>query len=301
MPTSKRERLRAAAIALRNLFLGANISTLTIGSPRGMVHYASEALFLRRALAGRRGLPEQQVWDAFGMTGDLAVRLANVETPTWSAVQPSYLADIVNLCRLCVMLRPRVVFEIGTYHGYSTLHLALNTGADARILSLDLPKRPPASGAGAGTSAGSGNRNTAVADRDRPTSLRTTFLDDAHISGATGTAAYLFDGTPEAARIELLFGDSASFDFAPFAGAVDLFFIDGAHSYEYVRSDTLSALQCVLPGGVIAWHDFGRTGLNGVSRWLLEMRRQGWPVLAAPGGSLAFMVVPPAPPAGAVA
>jgi predicted O-methyltransferase YrrM len=295
MPTSKRERLRAAAIALRNLILGANISALTIGSPRGMVHYASEALFLRRALAGRRGLPEQQVWHAFGITGDVAVRLANVDTPTWAAVQPSYLADIVNLCRLCVMLRPQVVFEIGTYHGYSTLHLALNTGADARILSLDLPKQPPASGAG------SGNGNAAVADGVRPTSLRTTFLDDAHISGATGTTAYLFDGTPEAGRIELLFGDSASFDFSPFAGAVDLFFIDGAHSYEYVRSDSLHALQCVRPGGVIAWHDFGRTGLNGVSRWLLEMRRQGWPVLAAPGGSLAFMVVPQTPPAGAIA
>jgi predicted O-methyltransferase YrrM len=305
MPTSMRERLRAAAIALRNLILGANISALTIGSPRGMVHYASEALFLRRALAGRRGLPEQQVWDAFGSTGDVAVRLANVDTPTWAAVQPSYLADIVNLCRLCVMLRPRVVFEIGTYHGYSTLHLALNTGGDARILSLDLPKQPPASGAGSGNGPGAGNGNgngnAAVADGVRPTSLRTTFLDDAHISGATGTTAYLFDGTPEAGRIELLFGDSASFDFSPFAGAVDLFFIDGAHSYEYVRSDTLRALQCVRPGGVIAWHDFGRSGLNGVSRWLLEMRRQGWPVLAAPGGSLAFMVVPQTPPAGAVA
>jgi hypothetical protein len=295
MPTSTRERLRAAAIALRNLILGANISALTIGSPRGMVHYSSEALFLRRALAGRRGLPEQQVWDAFGITGNVAVRLANVETPTWAAVQPSYLADIVNLCRLCAMIRPRVVFEIGTYHGYSTLHLALNTGADARILSLDLPKQPPASGSG------SANGNAVAADGIRPTSLRTTFLDDAHISGATETTAYLFDGTPEAGRIELLFGDSASFDFSPFAGAVDLFFIDGAHSYEYVRSDSLRALQCVRPGGVIAWHDFGRTGLNGVSRWLLEMRGEGWPVRAAPGGSLAFMVVPQTPPVGAAA
>jgi predicted O-methyltransferase YrrM len=282
MATSNSERLRVAAIAVRNLILGANISSLSIGSPAGMVHYASEALFLRRALAGRRGLPERQVWDALGRSGDVAIRLANVEAPTWAAVQPSYLADIVNLCRLCVMLQPRVVFEIGTYHGYSTLHFALNTGADARILSLDLPKQPQ------GTEAGNG----AAAGKERPTSLRTTFLDDAHISGATGTTAYLFDGTPEAGRIELLFGDSASFDFSPFAGMVDLFFIDGAHSYEYVRSDTLHALQCVRPGGVIAWHDFGRTGLNGVSRWLLEMHSRRWPVFAAPGGSLAYMVVP---------
>jgi hypothetical protein len=98
----------------------------------------------------------------------------------------------------------------------------------------------------------------------------------------------------------LLFGDSASFDFSPFAGAVDLFFIDGAHSYEYVRSDTLRALQCVRPGGVIAWHDFGRTGVNGVSRWLLEMHSRQWPVCAAPGGSLAYMIVPHEHPSAGV-
>jgi predicted O-methyltransferase YrrM len=280
MATRATERLRAAAIALRNLLIGANISTLTIGSPRGMVHYASEALFLRRTLTGRRGLPERQVWDALGATGDAAIRLANVETESWAAVQPAYLADIVNLCRLCAMVQPRLVFEIGTYRGFSTLHLALNTPLDARILSLDLPKSPRPGEAQA-------------------TSLRTTLMDDAHIVGATGTEDYLFEGIPEADKIELLFGDSASFDFAHFAGSVDLFFIDGAHSYEYVRSDTLQALRCVRPGGVIAWHDFGRTGLNGVSRWLRELRGLGWPVLAAPGGSLAFMVVPHVPPAAA--
>jgi predicted O-methyltransferase YrrM len=275
MVTNTRERLKAAAVAARNLVLGGNVSSLAMGSPVAMVHYASEALFLRRALTGSRGLPEQPVWQGLGATEPAAIRLPNVASPSWPAVQPTYLADIVNLCRICAFLKPARVFEIGTYLGYSTLHLALNVPPGGRVLTLDLPKDGgPRSDAGA------------------TPALRTTFMDDAHIRGATATQQYLFTGTEAEGRIELLFGDSAAFDFGPYAGTIDLFFIDGAHSYEYVRSDTLQALRCVRPGGVIAWHDFGRTGLNGVSRWLRQMRAEGWPVLAAPGGSLAYMVRP---------
>jgi hypothetical protein len=277
--TSNVERMRAAAIALRNLALGGNMSTLTLGSPRSMVQYASEALFMRRALTGDRGLPEREVWQELPGADHVEIRLANVQTGSWPAVQPSYLADIVNLCRLCAALQPLRVFEIGTYTGFSTLHFALNSPPAARIHTLDLPKQ------GDG---GNGDGGPAA----RGPALRTTIMDDAHIRGAVRESRYLFDGAEAAARIELLFGDSASFDFAPYHGVIDLFFIDGAHSYDYVRSDTHQALACVRPGGVVAWHDFGRTGLNGVSRWLLELRRRGWPVVAAPGGSLAFMVVP---------
>jgi hypothetical protein len=71
---------------------------------------------------------------------------------------------------------------------------------------------------------------------------------------------------------------------------VDLFFIDGAHSYEYVRQDTLNALKCCRKGGVIAWHDFGRSGVNGVSRWICELAQEH-KVYSVPGSSLAFMVV----------
>jgi hypothetical protein len=72
---------------------------------------------------------------------------------------------------------------------------------------------------------------------------------------------------------------------------VDFFFIDGAHSYKYVRSDTLNALKCCHPGSVVAWHDFGRMGVNGVTKWLLELSREGHDIYAIHGGSLAFMVI----------
>jgi len=39
---------------------------------------------------------------------------------------------------------------------------------------------------------------------------------------------------------------------------------------------------------VVAWHDYGRMGVNGVSKWLHEFRRQGRQIFRIPGGSLAY-------------
>jgi Methyltransferase domain len=99
------------------------------------------------------------------------------------------------------------------------------------------------------------------------------------------------EGRKDTARIHRLLGDSATFDFSPYARNIDLFFIDGAHTYEYVKNDTLKALECCHPGSVIAWHDYGRMGINGVTRWLHEFVRSHFPVYRVPNGSLAFGIV----------
>jgi predicted O-methyltransferase YrrM len=36
---------------------------------------------------------------------------------------------------------------------------------------------------------------------------------------------------------------------------MDLVFVDGAHSYEYVKNDTEKGWEMLRPGGIIAWHD----------------------------------------------
>jgi predicted O-methyltransferase YrrM len=163
-------------------------------------------------------------------------------------------------------VKPKVIFEVGTFDGYTSLHLAMNAGPDAQVYTLDLPVE------GANPE------------------LRTTWVDVRHIEQHAQMRQYLFDGRPEAKNITCLFGDSATFDYEPYAGKVDLFFIDGAHSYEYVRSDTLNALRCSHKGSIIAWHDFGRTGVNGVSKWLMQFSREH-EIYSVPGGSLAYMVV----------
>ena len=52
----------------------------------------------------------------------------------------------------------------------------------------------------------------------------------------------------------------------------------------------MSALRCTRDGGIIAWHDYGRCGVNGVSKWLNEFRAENNDVQRIPGGSLAYMV-----------
>jgi predicted O-methyltransferase YrrM len=260
--------LRAAAIAGRNVLVGGNVRSLSLlRQPRRLVQYAGESLFLYKTLTGARELPQRTVPEAFPGRGPQEVVLAGITDESWVPPVASYTVDLVALCLLCRYMQPEVVFEIGTLNGYSAYHFALNA-PQARVHTLDLPK-----------------------DAAVPLALPATILDHAHIAGSRTAARYCFEGTAEADRIECLFGDSASFDYSPFHGRVDLFFIDGSHSYEYVKSDTEQALRCCRPGGVIAWHDYGRMGVNGVSRYLAELRRDGYDVFAVPGGSVAFLRV----------
>ena len=266
-----RELVRAVGIALRNVVAGTNLRSLGQLARRGpsaMLSYVLEAAFLERAMFGQRGFPERHVVESIrpangGAPPAIRLHIAPDERAWFSGVT-SYLADLVALCMLARAIDARVVFEIGTLRGLSTYHLAMNTDATAQILSLDLP-------------------------RGATGSLTVTPIDRAHVEQSQA-ARYHFAGTPEERKIQLLVGDSATFDYAPWHRGVDLFFIDGAHSYEYVSSDTQRAFDCIKPGGVIAWHDAGRTGVNGVTRYLHELRRRGHDVCIIPGGSLAYLV-----------
>ncbi|HEX6133447.1 MAG TPA: class I SAM-dependent methyltransferase [Longimicrobiales bacterium] len=266
---SLRQYMSAAAVAFRNVLLGGNLGAWRmVRRPRQLAEFASETRFLQRTFADRRGVPQRNVWDVIGGERTTSITLAHEHYWPWFGTIATYATDLVNLCVLCHLLRPTTVFEIGTAGGLTALHFALNSAADARIFTLDMPL-----------------------DSGVVPALRTTLIDGWHIRGsAQAGGRHVFDDRPEADRIECLYGDSATFDFSPWRGAVDLFFIDGAHSYEYVRSDTARALECVRPGGVVAWHDFGRVGVNGVSRAVLELARAGREVYAVPGGSVAFMV-----------
>jgi len=231
-----------------------------------MAAYVTECLFLRRCLHPGKDLPQRGVWEVFGVDSSLPIVLHGAEaSPYWFGPVASFTADLVAMCMLCQIIRPKLIFEIGTFHGSGALHWASNA-PDAEVYTLDLPQKClPA--------------------------LSTTQVDKLYIRQQRNGKRLLFDQKREASRIHCLYGDSAQFDYTAFLGRVDLFFIDGAHSYEYVRSDTLHALACCHPGSVIAWHDYGRVGFNGVSHWLREFAAQGREIYRVPGGSLAYMRV----------
>jgi hypothetical protein len=249
-----RAPIRTLAIAARNLVLGGNIKSLHL-PPRKAVYYAGECLFLDRVMHPKGDLPQKHVWDALGISSELSITIRPDSASEWFRDVASYSADIVALCALAQIVKPKVIFEIGTYHGSGAVHLAANApGADVYTLDLASNQSP---------------------------SLTTTVVDRSHF----GEMKCQEFGD----RIHRLYGDSALFDFSPFHKRVDLFFIDGAHSYEYVRNDTLKAMDCVKKGSVIAWHDYGRCGVNGVSRWLHEFR-EGRQLYRVTGGSLAYMI-----------
>lgn len=258
-------KVQLALNASRSILLGANLaSARLLLNPRRFVAYANDALFQYRLEAGRR-LPARTVFQAFPAEAR-EVTLADPEGYTWLRDEsPPFAIDLISLCLLCRALQPSVVFEIGTFVGYTSLHMALNTPEASRIFTLDLPQA------------------------DRSTTLHTTATDQKLIAHKVDRP--LFEGSAAGAKVQRLFGDSASFDYSPWHGKVDLFFVDGAHSYEYVKSDTLHALRCCKPGSVIAWHDYGRVEQDGVTRWLHEFARDR-EVYAVPNGSLAFHVVP---------
>ena len=261
--------VQIAPVALRATALGTNLRSLPlIRHPRKLVTYSAASLFLYKQINGQMGIPQRNVHDVLPASNVEEIALGALKFgENWLMSESSYIADIVNLSLICRILKPKTVFEIGTFRGYTAFQFALNTPDDAKIYTLDLPKE--------GT----------VARK-----LKTTGSDEEHVGLYTESRHYWFENSEVASKITCLFGDSAGFDFSPYHRRVDFFFIDGAHSYEYVRSDTLHALKCCHPGSVIAWHDFGRVGINGVSRWILELSRRH-EIYSIPGGSVAFMVV----------
>ena len=246
--------LHAYLIGLGNFFIGGNIKSLRL-PPGKAAAYAVECLFLDRVLHSNGDLPQKHVWEALGVSNNVPINICPNAASEWFRQVASYTADIVAICALAQILKPKVIFEIGTYHGSSAIQLAANA-PQASIYTLDLPP-------------------------NQLPRLRITAVDRYHISRSSRNEF--------GARIHRLYGDSATFNFSPFRESVDLFFIDGAHSYEYVRNDTLKAMECVKKGSVIAWHDYGRCGVNGVSRWLHEFRKSR-DIYRVTGGSLAYML-----------
>ncbi len=252
---------RETGIVLRNLILGGNLDSLVAARhPRKAYYYLAESRFLYKCLFPNGDLPQKNVWEALEAE-QVPVVIYGRSARHWFHSVASYATDLVSMCMLCQILKPRMILEIGTFTGSGALHWAGNA-PEAQVYTLDLPP------------------NAAP-------SLATTHMDRDVVRERLAKPME-FDGKPEATRIHCLYGDSATFDFSPYLGKADLVFIDGAHSYEYVRSDTLRAGPCCRTGGVIAWHDYGRVGFNSVSRWLHEFAGQGKVIYRVPGGSLAY-------------
>jgi FkbM family methyltransferase len=159
--------------------------------------------------------------------------------------------ELEVIARLAAYHEPRHLFEIGTFDGRTTLNLASHSPPDAQVFTLDLP----------------------------PSSVDATALpiesaDASYIDKDRIGARFL--GTGWAQRITQLYGDSGTFDFGPFKASMDFIFIDGAHSYDYVLSDSRAALEMAAPGATLLWHDYDprpESAWHGVVQALDDLQR----------------------------
>lgn len=208
------------------------------------------------ATAVRRSLADPRQLRA-GLLKSLWIELKRFGAPHVPSVELSYIKGIADIrvdgpvlrhCplvvgALCSLLDCRTVFEFGTYRGDTTWLLAHNVPT-ARVYTLDL----------------TGPEAIQSAE------LELTDIDEYFSSWERGAR---FRGTPEAVRITQLYGDSATFDFSPFRGAMDFVYVDASHSYSYVRSDTEAAFGMLSASGTIVWDDY--TYYPGVFAYLNEI------------------------------
>lgn len=144
------------------------------------------------------------------------------------------------------VLRPKTIVEMGTFRGVGALTMALNA-PDAEIYTVDLP------------------------DSEESSIDTLTKGDREWVRLSRGSTGAAFKGAPEEARIHQIWANSLTMDATQFVSNVDLFLVDGGHSYECVKADTENALKVLSPGGVILWDDY-TWFMEGVRGYLSELR-----------------------------
>jgi predicted O-methyltransferase YrrM len=154
-----------------------------------------------------------------------------------------WVNELVMLGCICRWLKPKQVFEIGTFNGRTTVNLAANAPADAIIHTLDIPHDHP---------------------KFAPVEGEERFRLHENNGAFYRNSAY-------APKINQLWADSAEFDEKPLHGQIDLAFIDGSHNYDYVKNDTQKVMAMIAPGGVVLWHDY-YPEFPGVAQYLEESR-----------------------------
>ena len=133
----------------------------------------------------------------------------------------------------------RRVFEFGTFDGRTAANFAANL-PQAEVFTIDLPTA----------------QSGATKFRLRSADLKYVRKD---VIGKKSLGS---------SNVVQLKGDTASFDFEPWYGTIDLAFVDACHEYDYVRSDSEVALRLLRPNSIVIWHDYG--AWPGVTRALNE-------------------------------
>lgn len=192
----------------------------------------------------------QRVFPGFRATDEVVLKVPVV--PLMGHMQVSELAVIVNLVRA---LGVTSFAEIGTFDGLTILNLLENCPELQRVYTVDLPdKIVSAKGIGS------------------------VFPIDSVNAGMINTVRIgdRFQSHPRRGIVTQLREDSASLSASQFPSAVEVFVIDGSHSYDYCLSDSRLAQTVTGRIGLVIWHDYANVKyLPGVTEAVLQVAREG--------------------------
>lgn len=178
-------------------------------------------------------------------------RIAHVQIPSRRGMGGVSLLETFLIVASARIVAAKRIFEFGTFLGSTTLNLALNTPDDATILTLDLDE-PHADGI-----------QQDVADAP---------LTKMHLAS---TARLDFTDSVVRSKIRILTGNSVSYDFLPYKGAMDFVFIDGGHDLDTLRADTRHAFEMIRTDAAscILWHDYGNPEYGDLTAYLNELSK----------------------------
>jgi hypothetical protein len=157
--------------------------------------------------------------------------------------------ELVTISSLVAHYQPLRIFEIGTFMGKTTYHLAANSPDQAQVFTLDLPP-----------------------DDFEQTIAQNPYDMNLLHEGKRHEVGYYFKNTTYQNKITQIFCDSRSFDETTYAHSMDMIFVDADHTYQSVINDTRKAMGMLKndeSGKVILWHDLRQR--SDVERGILEL------------------------------
>lgn len=221
---------KAIGFIKRYFYAGASclyLFTIGLFSTRNRILIASICQHFGYSKSVRARVPEVELSEVLSDSAPIQLHMLSHVDGNVTLLE---LMVITNLIR---QYKPKMLFEIGTFDGRTTLNMAANCSSGSRVYTLDLPKADLSS-----------------------TGLTLDSGDAAYIDKEMSGARYL--GTEYEGKITQLYGDSAKFDFSQWYGSIDFIFIDGSHAYDYVLNDTKEAFKLLNNKSqkVILWHDY---------------------------------------------
>jgi len=142
------------------------------------------------------------------------------------------LTEVAAVAAIMKSVKARRIVEVGTCDGNTTVNIAANSPDDAVITTIELPH-----------------------DWDGKYKMHVS-AEDVNVTDRDKIGGR-FLRSPYRNKIKQIFADSAALDWSKLGGPFDAIFIDGCHSYSYVKSDTDNALANLAPHGLIVLHDYG--------------------------------------------